>query len=419
MVLVAGVYFGAPYLIGTEWARARIETALEKNTGREATIASLSFRWGDGLRAHEVRLEQKPGDPKRHGPLFRIRELQIDASWFDLIRRDLRVEELKAIEPQIVIHRKRDGSFNFADLVTEKPEQKREFSATIAIEGGRVLYVDQKLGTRLELTDLNSDATWNAGKLAIDSRFVLNGGKSRLMFRADLSQAAPPFEIARLHIAGARLASSLAPLGVVVPLLGERPEKVSGIVELELNEVSGRGFQLAALARTLSGRGRVVLRDARLESGPALALVRGIEQLLRGASLPEAFAGRDEGLTLDRLHSRFEIRGGRVHHDALRVEASGIDLTLSGWTSLRGRLQYTIASDALRRRLANRLGMDARDLPVDDLLLLRGTLRNPRVALRTAAVKDALEDVIVERGREEIESRAKDELNKQLERLLR
>lgn len=146
------------------------------------------------------------------------------------MRRELTVEELRAIEPQLVIIRKRDGSFNFADLISEEPKKKRrEFSAEIAIERGRLLYIDQKLGTRLEMKDLDSDASWDRGKLALDTRFVLNGGKSRLVFRTDLSQRAPPFEIERLRIKGATLASSLAPLGFIVPVLGNKPKQVSGI----------------------------------------------------------------------------------------------------------------------------------------------------------------------------------------------
>lgn len=92
---------------------------------------------------------------------------------------------------------------------------------------------------------------------------------------------------------------------------------------------------------------------------------------------------------------------------------------LSGWTSLRGKLQYSITSKALSRLVTSRLGIADSDLPLDDLLLLRGTLSKPQVRVEVDAVKDTLKDVIVERSKQEIEKRAKDEVNKQLDKLLR
>ena len=63
VVLAAAVFFGLPPLLGTNWAREKIRSSMEKSTGRKVEIGSVSFSWANGLAVRDVKMDQKEGQP--------------------------------------------------------------------------------------------------------------------------------------------------------------------------------------------------------------------------------------------------------------------------------------------------------------------------------------------------------------------
>jgi uncharacterized protein involved in outer membrane biogenesis len=429
LAVVIGVLVMVPVLLETEWARTRIATALEEHTGRDTRVGDIEFSWLDGLVVNDVRLDQKPAHRGGGaGPLFVMDRLLVDVALLRLFERRLEIESLTAVRPEIVLIRDKAGRFNIADLLARPEKQQApppDLRADVDIRDAKLVYIDRQLGTQIVASDVDVDAVYDAGRLELRSDFELNGGRGALRAKVSLAETAPPFEV-DLSIEGAKLGTELAPLGLFVPLFGEDPEAAHGTFGIELGDLSGRGFDLASLRRTLTARGRVALEDGSLASGPTAALVRSVRAATRGErDLVAIFQeGRAAGLHFDAFGGRFTIERGRVETRDLALASRDIDLAFSGWTSLTGELSYDVRSRALGELVEQTIAAarlpGIADLETSPLLRLAGTLRAPRVALdvdvdRLAreAAKRAAESA-VEEGRERVEEEGKKLLEKRL-----
>ncbi len=423
-VLLPLGFFGVPLLLGTSWAREKVRGALARGTGREVSIGDISFSWFRGLRLRDVVVRQRAGDYAGEGPLFSLGDLDLKVGLGDVLRRRINVERFSVREPVIVIVRDRAGRFNFDDLL-EKPAAKAGGGApgggggegphgegegepgggggtpirvNFSLTGGRIVYLDRKLGTRVEARGIDARASFADGRLRLELDCALNGGNVRLDLETRLAEKPASFTVRELRIEGAEFTSDLAPLGLFLPLLGEKPQKVSGKLAFVLRDVKGLGFEPDLLKRTISGRGHRSLEGGGIASGPVSQLFSAFRAIGAADLEPLRGAGGGEELSVKLVEGDFEIRDGKIRTDDLSVKGSGLDLSLSGWTRLDGKLRYEMIAGNLEellrrnRTLGKYLG-ESGGLP----LKLRGTLDDPEIRVDVeGALKGAAEGAIRE-----------------------
>lgn len=431
LVLVLAVWFGVPMLLGTGWARERVKAALAGNTGREVEIGSISFGWTSGLALHDVVVKQKPEQGIEEGDLFRLEDLRLRVGFGDLLKKRLNVADLTVEGPAIVIVREKDGTLNISDLLVgesgtaggaggeEAPAgdgaKKTSVAARLNIEDGRILFVDRKLGTRVEAEGIGAAARWVDGKLDVDLGCLLNGGEVKLLAQADLAGERKPFEVAEFSISGAELTKDLALLSSFLPLLGEQPDQASGRLTFRLEGLRADGFDLETLKRTLAGSGDVRLEGGLLGGAPTQMMFAALRGLTGGESGSLAALGEGKGIGVDLLESAFTIADGKISTEGLSLAGKGLDLVLRGWTSLTGKLSYAVEAKNLSEELAKHekvrkiLG-ERNVLP----LLLQGSLGAPEVSVDMKGLASGL----LERGLDELRDRTGGKLPDGVEKVI-
>lgn len=413
-VLVLGllVWFGVPALLETTWARETVKDSLSQGTGRQVELGALGFGWTRGLQVEDVVVHQKEPAQEAIGPLFSLAALELRLGFLDMLQQRIALDRIAAERPAITLIRDEQGVFNIQDLLGPEKEAEEktrgpEVRAVLAVEDGRLLFVDRGLETRLEVTGLDADARWDKGRLDLEGRCRLNGGPVRFKGHADLAKQPAPFKLEELTADGCRLTVNMAHLGLLLPVLGQRPQEASGTLRLQLEDLSGEGFTLEELSRTLKARGTVEVRGGTVLSGPLAAIFQAVAGLLKEDS-PAVDGDGGTALEVRLMRSSFRIAGGAVRSDDIRVEGPGMDLRLAGSTSLDGALDYQVRLHGLGRMLGKTEAVQ-RVLGEDGTLPLRltGSLGDPEVTVD-------LEDTLRRALRRELGGRLEKELGEQV-----
>lgn len=424
LLLVAG-YFGIPWLVGTSWAREKVKSAMARETGRQVELGDISFGWFSGLTVKDVSVAQKKGQSSADGPLFELGALKLDVGISHLLAKKIVVKTLTVEKARIVIIRDQNGRFNFSDLLGKPSESKQpgptvshapsplpspgkagtpsssgtggpHVVANVDIEDGTILYVDEPLGSRIELKNIQAKATWNDGKLDLSLDSELNGGQVKVRATADLSRSPAPYQVSDLTIEGARFDSNLAALGIFLPLAGDSPQKASGTLSFHVSDLTGKGLDLERIRKSLTAKGDLTLKGGALVSGPVTQLYGALDKIGAGdLSALGSSAGAKE-LAIRLLTSTFAIEDGKVETKDMKVKGAGIDLALTGYTSLAGDLHYQVVASALTKliqkndRLKQALG-DQQTIP----LVLEGTLSDPKITLEPGSlIENAAKNLI-------------------------
>jgi AsmA protein len=409
VVLGLIVFFGVPALVGTTWAKDKVKSSLEKETGREVTLGEVSFSWFDGLTVSDVSVAQKAPEHAKEGPLFSMGKMSLRVGIGDVLKKKISVEEFTIEKPKIVVIRDADGRFNFQDLMDrpskEKPDVEPkdgkgpEIAARLDIEKGDVLYIDVPFGTRVEMAGIDTQATWVNGRLELDMTFNLNGGKAVVKGGLDLSKDPAPFELEEFTIDGATLDANLAQLGLFLPLMGDKPQKAGGTVGFSLTDLSGIGFTLGELANSLTAKGDIKVEGGLVASG----VVSQITSLLTGGK-------SGDGLDFKLFGSSFTIANGRIETKDMKLEGKSFNLGLSGWTDLNGNIDYRISVSKLDDLLAK--NKKIKDWMGKDGLVplhLTGTLSSPQVAVDLEGAIQGAIDSGIERGLDSLLGGKKDD----------
>jgi hypothetical protein len=317
-----------------------------------------------------VVVKQKPGQLDTEGPLFRMSGLEFRIGIRDILDKRINVERLGADAPEFVLVRDESGNMNFADLLErpakeEPPGEKREVAANIEIEGGRILFLDRKTGTRMEAREIDAQAKWRNGRLDLELDLDLNGGETSAKGWLDLSRKPSPFRMETIRIEGARLSADMTQLGLVIPLMGEKAEEATGTLSFSVDGLEADGLGGPAFSSTLRGKGEVTLEAGTLVSRPAAQLQEAVRtariaiQAIRDKDytkllkirLPGTGEAAEAGrIEVDRLHGTFTISGGRVVTEDMTFKASDWSLTVAGSAGLDGSVDYLFQEESLTRR---------------------------------------------------------------------
>jgi AsmA family len=408
LIVVVGVggYFGIPALLGTGFAHEQVRQAMADGTGREVELGQISFGWMSGLTVSNVTVKQKAGDFAEEGPLFTLEGLSLDLGWKQILNKKIEVSDLTVDGPSIVIIRDKNGRFNFDDLLEKSAEEKPDTPSGTAppvtvhlfINDGRVLFIDQKVGTRVEMEDFDARAEWKEGKLVLSADFILNDGEVNLLANADLSKQPSPFEVEQVVIDGSQFTANAAVLAPFIPLMGEKPQNASGTLGFKLEGLKAEGLDMDSLKRSLTGAGSLSLEGGAMLSGPITQLFSALKAL--GAKDLSALSGGSGSQALDfnLLSSTFAIRDGRIFTDDLKLEGVGMNLGMKGSTGLDGTVDYTLLVGGLddligkNKALSKYVG-NSGAIPFG----FKGSLASPKISVDAeGALKGAAESLIDE-----------------------
>ncbi|MBI5882962.1 MAG: AsmA family protein [Elusimicrobia bacterium] len=177
-------------------ARELILTQSRKFLDREVKLQSVDLGVLSGLVIKGIEISEKPDF--KAGRFVSADSFQLKLKLMPLLHRSVVVDRLKASGVKIQVQRRKDGTFNFSDLMaasTATAPSKAPASAApasmpfdlrvseAAIEDGEISFTDEALGAKVLLTGINASA-WNLGvsapfeadvSLGVNARY---GGKT-------------------------------------------------------------------------------------------------------------------------------------------------------------------------------------------------------------------------------------------------
>lgn len=362
----------------TGWARARLESELEEATGRKVAIESIRLGPTGNLRVRGLAVAERatPDDP-----WLRVEEARLDVHLARMLFGCCRPTDVDLDGVDLRVHRLKDGSLEFGDLLTrpksQEPravriaEEANDAKVTLRLAGASVHLIDETSATRVELAGLDGTATW-------DGRFAdvpllkggLNGGTFAFALHYDRSGTEPSFQ-AELRARGIALGGGgIRALGLFAPVVAsEIASDIDGRCDLML-AINDHGASAEALRRNLVGHGSIKLDPIDLAGSRIYAAFKAARQVRHATRIGS-------------VQSHFAIAKERVVTDDLTITVARLPTVLAGWTDFDGRIDYQIKADALDTRLPAEarkfLGELRRDLGELAHLRITGTIDAPEV----------------------------------------
>lgn len=346
-------------VVPTDWARARMVDRLSRATGgRSVRIGGLRLGIFGQLRVVDLAIAEAatPDDP-----WLRAAEAGVDLHLCQLLLGPCRPGEVRVEGLALRVWRRADGRFEFADLLEPPkvagpasgdpagPDEARPPIA-LAIRGGKVHYVDEAEGIRVDLDGVEARATCSARSATIDDlKGVLNGGTFALAARVDRDRSAPGFEL-EIRAEGIEVDRGLVALEAFVPVIGGRsgrPTQAGGKLRLRA-AVQGAGATRDAVIRSIQGHGSILLDPVDLDGSRFLAELEALGEW--------PSKGRVGSVGAD-----FTIAGGRFTTEDLTILVSRFPFVLGGWTDFDGRFDLSSRGDQIAAGLHGQAGAWLRD----------------------------------------------------------
>jgi AsmA protein len=325
-VLLALVIIGilvVAWLVDANRFKPRIEAAVRAATGRELTLVGdidLDFFPWLALRTGEGRFGNAPGFGPE--PMVSWRGAQLGAKLIPLLSGELVADRVRLTGVDVRLVRRADGTANWEGIGSSKPAETPSSGETslridgVAIEQGRISFVDETVPRRIEVTGLD--------------------------FTTDEIELGEPFTDSELS--GTLHMEGFAPAGVPFALNVPRAELPKDFSSVDVGEFELKFGVLevaGSVKGTLGEKPRLSGRVATNEFDPrALLMALGIEP--PRTTDPRAFSLVEAGTDWT--------------FDAGAIQAESLALTLDD-THLKGRLQraagegavgeFTLAGDVL------------------------------------------------------------------------
>ena len=398
--LVAALMVGPPLIWGLilvflpmDWARQKIVSKLEAETGQEVRLGRVRLRALGGVRLDDLQFAVHGSSDD---PWLKVGSLVIDVKSRDLLCGTISPTNAKLSGVALRVRRDRDGRLELEDLFQKKKQKVLaiEASATsentalmsFQIENTSVTILDETTDTRLEMTGIDGRGNLDCKVATIEQMTgTLNGGAVEMAARADLTGGRMAFE-SEIHLENVALGVGMKSLSFAIPLLAQAGNDTAaeGKLTMELF-VKSRGDTSDTIARALTGQGGMTLADLSLEHS------RLLEEVTR--HLPIHAKAR-----IGSLRGGFTIGNRRVSTDDTVLQIADLPISLTGWSDFDGQLLYQVKCESLGKKvhsLAEKLPTEAREflyeLPVDRLdglvnLEISGTIDNPIVRAREGSL---------------------------------
>ena len=200
------------------------------------------------------------------------------------------------------------------------------------------------------------------------------------------------FRLTDFEIDGAELSTELPALGYLVPIMGERPEQLSGKLSLVIGNLGG--VLDDGQRESLVGTGEVHIEEAVIRSRP----VRRLRRRLRRIGASGVLGRKGKGLEVPHLIGSFQIADGSVRTEDMLIQAGTTSFGLKGTTGLDGSLDLRIYAHAVDELLERNPALkayvnDSSEIPIT----LTNTLADPKLGFELGeGVNRLLQDVLSE-----------------------
>ena len=355
-------------LVPTDWARARLVARLEQATHRRVSIASVRLGPFGGVKVGGLEIgEPQPDQP----PWLVVRELRVDINLVSLISGTCGLTDVQADGVTLRIHRRPDGTFEFADLLSSPASADPGAAAdgTAAEEHPPVTFrlgelklavIDDPSDTHLEFLGVEAKGSWQRRKAAVEElKGELNGGHFEMVGQLDRGELGGPAFEGQLRATGVGLGMGMKALSYLLPVVAGMPSQVDGKLDLDL-DLRGQGATAAAIERTLVGRGAIALDPLLMDGSKVVAELANALHLSANERVGS-------------IRSDFEIRAGRISSKDLTIRLGRVPIPLAGWTDFSGRVDYRARPEGLAGKVPAGVQGLLADLSVDasDLATLR------------------------------------------------
>lgn len=388
-LLIAGIV-AAPFLLWglivliapTGWAKAYVASALERSSGRSVSLEKLSVRLGGGVDLENLKIGA-PG--ALADPWLEARKVHVDLGFFQMLFGGLEPTILDVDQAKLRVLRRSDGSLELQDLVRAAPSapgsadesESDSCLLTVRVQNSQVIVIDEPTGSRIVLEEVAGEATRDQER-SITGVFggTVNQGPFRLSATLNRTLGRPSFE-GQLQADRVILDDGMAILRYLVPVLAGATPRVRGDMNLELY-IRGEGDTRETVAKTLTGRGRIVIDPIELDGSELLTEVEKRVPLKTKSKVGS-------------LNSSFDVLDGRVTTNRLALQVAKTPLIIAGWTDFEGRLDYRMGLEGLAERVPSqaRRVLAELDLDVEGLTSLRlsGTVDDLEVSLMGRAAE--------------------------------
>ncbi len=346
-------------VVPTGWARARLVDRLSRATGgRSVRIGGLRLGIFGQLRIVDLAIAEAatPDDP-----WLRAAEAGVDLHLGQVLLGPCRPGEVRVEGLALRVWRRADGRFEFGDLLEPPkvagpasgdpagPDEARPPIA-LAIRGGKVHYVDEAEGIRVDLDGVEARATCSAA--VGDDRRPQRGAQRRDLRpgRAGRPRPLRPRLRAEIRAEGIEVDRGLVALEAFVPVIGGRsgrPTQAGGKLRLRA-AVQGAGATRDAVIRSIQGHGSILLDPVDLDGSRFLAELEALGEW--------PSKGRVGSVGAD-----FTIAGGRFTTEDLTILVSRFPFVLGGWTDFDGRFDLSSRGDQIAAGLHGQAGAWLRD----------------------------------------------------------
>ncbi|MEM8689276.1 MAG: AsmA family protein [Pseudomonadota bacterium] len=204
VVLVVVAVVAIPFLLPSGWIAEKVAEQVKAHTGRTLAFSqdtSLSFFPDIALTLKNAQLSNPPDMPE--GNVASMEALRLKVALQPLFSRKVEVQEFRLVKPVVNLLVTADGKSNWRlpetqagagqDSSSGSGQSGQSFAPTditlgpLNIEGGKLLYLDERSGTALKIDDINAAISLPKldGPVAIKGDLVWNGEKVALDFKAD------------------------------------------------------------------------------------------------------------------------------------------------------------------------------------------------------------------------------------------
>ncbi|MGA9922168.1 MAG: AsmA-like C-terminal region-containing protein [Isosphaeraceae bacterium] len=405
LMIPLGVLLAPPFLwvlivliAPTNWARSHVIAKLERSSGRSVQLDDLDVCLDGGIELTGLKI----GAPRSVGdPWLEAKRIQIDVSLWQLLWGKFEPTNLQADEATLRVLRRKDGSFELADLVrfdgdstatsSAEPHRCGPSKLKTKVRQTRILLIDQPSQTQLTFDEVEGEGIWEReGAFVATLSGRLNQGPFEFTAHLDRSGGQPNFE-GQFRTSDVVLDQGMSMLRYLVPVLAGTRGQLQGRMAMDVY-LRGRGGCRKVLGKSLVGNGSLVLDPIELNGTPLMTEFAKLAELSSTDNLAS-------------IRSDFVVQDGRIKTDHLTLTAGRIPVAISGWTDFDGRLDYQVKLDGVADRIPDqaRKFISGLDLDLNSLtsLRLRGNVDRVVITAGTAAEgRSPLEQIIGPEDRE-------------------
>ena len=381
-LLLIGLMILVKVLVTPERVKALVLPKIEQALHRQVSLGEVSVGLFSGIELHDLKVIERSGEA-----LASVDQLKLRFQLLPLLARQVVVDEIRLVQPQLTLVRQTDGTLNIADLLSAPakqasgqapvPEQAGEGAginllvSQAAVSSGKIAYIDRQVApaapARIELSalDLEFRDFSLRGMVPVKMRGLVNGAPLALDGQLRLADKAGNFAF---DLQGFDV-TSLAPY---------YRDKLPGQLTVARLDLKGN---FDGNAKIFALRGQMSLRDLGLRLNA-----------LPQAPLDKLVVASDVDLAADLDKGTLSFAKGEVDLNGIKLATTG---TLRGLTSKpEADLQVTIPGLDLKAAMtalpAGLLGKAAGLEPSGTLrgsLTLKGPLADGKKLLQGGDLK--------------------------------